>query len=568
MFSRMQSRTGLASFVVAVFLFLVYTSYAPDSTTLRGGSAYARAKAVLKGSTNKWPPSTFDSIAAETQPAFNSTEALDFWRSFGNFMYRGNLSFPGVRTSGNMPAWATFENVKQGEQAPNTLLVTEDELYELRDRHREALQTVDEMSDGLPFRRGTRGIAMTCNALDSSGIITTSLRMLRKVGSTLPVEIWFWRDQDIDEVMCKEVWAELGVTCHIVAHYLPQESDLGEHDKPLDVPQHFTMKIYSILFSSFEQVLFLDADLFPTMSPDSLFESEPFTSHGMILWPDYWANMASPQYLWITERTPIDRYQRASTESGAIVVNKRTHGATLLLSAYYNRWGPAYWYWLLDQGSNGHGDKETYLHAAEACNDPVYQVHTQPRRVGYRCEGQQMPIGSGQHHPEDDYAITRAGMHDQRSMLSDFPSPRVLFIHGNLPKLEAAMVLDFAPDGWLNLLRCNAGKGEAHRLFGPAEMARRVFGWDIERAIWDQMLWTACHHESRIIRWRDGVVWNTYHEDGSVTVNEGIPRPNVCVDFTKAYKDLYGETAEPDFSLPAHGTLKDRPWLPIAGSAS
>jgi alpha 1,2-mannosyltransferase len=522
----------------------------------------------LYSNTGDLPSSTFNSKATDAQPEWNSTEAMHFWRKFGNFMHRGQLSFPGVRTSGNMPAWATFENVRKGEATPNTLLTTEEELYELRDRHREAILAVEELGQSIPFRKGTRGIALTLNALDASAFMTVSLRMLRKVGSTLPVEIWFWRDMDVDEALCRETWAGLGATCHVMAHYLPQLGDFGPDDHPLDTPQHFSLKVYSMLFSSFEHVLFLDADLFPTMAPDSLFTTEPFKSHRMVLWPDYWANMASAQYFWVAERMPVDRYLRASTESGAILADKRTHGATLLLSAYYNRWGPAYYYWLLDQGANGHGDKETYLHAAEAVNEAVYQVHTQPRRVGYRCEKDHMPVASGQHHPTDDYLITLAGLHDERSMLGDAPPPRVLFIHANLPKLDPALVMDFAPDGWLNILRCNSGKGEPHRLFGPESMATRVFGWDVERAVWDQMHWTACTQEERIARWRDGVQWNTYHENGTHTVNPGVPRPNVCRDFSQAYKDLYGEEAIPDYSLPVPGTVKERPWMPIAGSAA
>jgi hypothetical protein len=59
-----------------------------------------------------------------------------------------------------------------------------------------------------------------------------------------------------------------------------------------------------------------DSDAFPVHDPDILFDSEPFNSTGLVLWPDFWYASESPAYFAISsqkavsERAPMHRVWR------------------------------------------------------------------------------------------------------------------------------------------------------------------------------------------------------------------------------------------------------------------
>ncbi|GMF05906.1 unnamed protein product [Ambrosiozyma monospora] len=136
----------------------------------------------------------------------------------------------------------------------------------------------------------------------------------------------------------------------------------------------------------------------------------------MITWPDFWRRTTSPLFYQITGQkigteqvrhlndfftdpkyyaidsdediifsTPY--HDRAgtlpdwTTESGEMLINKKLHFKTLLLSLYYNFDGPYGYYPLLSQGGAGEGDKETFVAAAHYYKLPYYQVYKMADRA-------------------------------------------------------------------------------------------------------------------------------------------------------------------------------------------
>ena len=63
-----------------------------------------------------------------------------------------------------------------------------------------------------------------------------------------------------------------------------------------------------------------------------------------------------------------------STESGQLIINKHTHGKTILLALYYNFYGPNLFYKLFSLGEQGEGDKDTFVAAAVVTRQDYYQV--------------------------------------------------------------------------------------------------------------------------------------------------------------------------------------------------
>ncbi|KAL8701268.1 MAG: hypothetical protein Q9224_000581 [Gallowayella concinna] len=199
-----------------------------------------------------------------------------------------------------------------------------------------------------------------------TGFGTTGLGMLREVGSKLPVELWVKDEKEENEQWCKEL-AKEGVACRRLSDYM--DTEMLEHG--------YQLKISTILFSSFEQVLFLDADNVPVKSLDGIFQSKSFTNTGVIMWPDYWKHSGAPLLPYIVGLSdgPSEMLREDQTaESGQLMWDKKRHWKALCLAAYYNYYGPQHYYTMISQGWAGWGDKDTFLLALQSLRENFYMV--------------------------------------------------------------------------------------------------------------------------------------------------------------------------------------------------
>ncbi|KAL8786361.1 MAG: hypothetical protein Q9213_002858 [Squamulea squamosa] len=199
-----------------------------------------------------------------------------------------------------------------------------------------------------------------------TGFATTGLGMLREVGSKLPVEIWVKDHEEENEQWCEEL-ANEGIACRRLSDYM--DTKLLEHG--------YQLKISSIFFSSFEQILFLDADNVPVRNPDGIFKSKAFTDTGVVLWPDYWTHTGSPQLPYVVGLSdgPSEMLRKDQTaESGQLMWDKRRHWKSLCLAAYYNYFGPQHYYTLISQGWAGWGDKDTFTIALQSLREDFHMV--------------------------------------------------------------------------------------------------------------------------------------------------------------------------------------------------
>ena len=471
----------------------------------------------------------FESSAPTTHLDPSSQEAQTYWNTFSYTLTQARPPFGNITLKHSL-GWLVYD-INEPHERFDIASLNGSDFEELKELHKTVVRDVRGLSQSLPFKRGTRGIVA---AVDNDGltILTTSLRMLRIAGSTLPVEIFLPK---YEQVPCEIIFPSLGARCVLLSDVLGERMTY-----PITV-RHFGWKTAAVLFSSFEQILYLDSDLFPVEDPDRLFLEEPFVSVGHVLWPDYWSSTASPKFYELAGITMPNMSTRASSESGAFLLNKATHAATALLTFYYNQYGHGYFYELLSQGANGFGDKDTWLAATQVFDLPFYQVHEPPTRMGYRCGKQEHPLASAQHHPGEDWFNIQHGIRrGDKSLLRDAPEPRVIFVHGNLPKYDASYILDWhAPKlEWTDMLRCDNNSGEPHRLWGPKEFTVRKFGWDAEKSVWDSMRWTACEHEFDYVMWWNG----TWHSK---------PQVNLCKRIVDWYNELLPtETYTTELSRP------------------
>ncbi|KAL1892007.1 mannosyltransferase [Sporothrix stenoceras] len=333
-------------------------------------------------------------------------------------------------------------------------------------------------------------------------ILAVSLRFLRRSGTTLPIEV-FVTESEYEQKVCEDVLPKLNAVCRVY----PKMVDSKGKEKKVE---GFQLKAFAMLFSSFDEVLYMDADNTAMQDVAPLFDSAPFRATGLVTWPDFWQTTVSPLYYDIASKnlelktTPPPIMGRPSTESGQILVDKTRHWKTLLLAAYYNYYGPPFYYRLLNQGGTGMGDKETFLPAAAVFGLPAYQVHTPVEKVGHRFEddstGSRVMI---QHDAGEDWEVTAT----LTNSLANSGSPpaneaewkalyrdvRPVFLHLSWPKWDPTNLLGHVSK-WSDMTMGIDGRPES-AFHHPPELAVRIKG--TERMLWEEARWVACLRDGK-----------------------------------------------------------------------
>ena len=197
-----------------------------------------------------------------------------------------NLPFMGPGT-GIEAKISPFATLPQGYNRWQDLIHLSDrDIRELRNAHGRFLAGISGLTSELPYKAGSKGIVTTASG-SFLPILVVSLQMLRRTGSDLPVEV-FLESMDVYEPdVCEVVLPTLGAQCFVLEQALDDIMDTVR-------PKRYQLKPFAILFSSFEDVLFLDADNIVLDRPEGMLSSEPFVSRGLVTWPDYVRSLPSP----------------------------------------------------------------------------------------------------------------------------------------------------------------------------------------------------------------------------------------------------------------------------------
>ncbi|KAH6658714.1 mannosyltransferase putative-domain-containing protein [Truncatella angustata] len=406
-----------------------------------------------------------------------------FWQRWSQLMYENRPEGNKIKISGN--AGTVPPKDANGFRQPYNDLVknTATEIEEMRRSHQRFLKELDASLDAIDHGifKG-RGVVMVGGG-EYFGPAIIGIQMLRRTGSTLPVEVFVPNDSEYEKEICEEYLPKLNAKCVVLSHFQPDNSQRAGDV----VIKHYQLKAPTLLLSSFAEVLLLDSDSIPLVDPDTtIFEAEPYRSNGLITWPDFWAATESPKFWDIAGLSGFpEDLPPTSSESGQLVINKKQHLSTLLLATYYNLFGLDFYYPLLSQGALGQGDKETFMAAAVALGTPYYRVKAPAVALGRHDGGKQKGTAIVQHLPLDDYASRQGG--------SDKIRPA--FLHANTPKMNAGHLVD---EG--DLVSVD-GKSRL-RLLGPKDEAERLFGYDVEDTLWDLLVQTGCELASSLHEWK------------------------------------------------------------------
>ena len=336
-----------------------------------------------------------------------------------------------------------------------------------------AFDQVNERAAGL--YKGTGIVTVAGGPYFAPAIV--GIRMLRKTNSTLPVQVFLHSQSEYEREVCEEVLPTLNAECFVIEDHLRKTNPFSVNT--------YQLKVLAMLFSSFEKILFLDSDCFPLSDPKELFTSEPFKSKGFLSWPDYWVATEDPSFYTIAGLATFPKGVPArSSETGQMMIDKSKHLSSLLLATYYNIFGPDFYYPIMSQGAAGMGDKETFLASVVVLRKPFYRTQEHVGTIGYVDPNGDFHGGAMvQYHPGDEWILLHGNSSDKERL--SFEKPRPFFLHANLPKMNVGHLLD---DNDIFL----EGTEQRIRLWGEKSSTIPMFGYDIEKTVWDEMRHMAC----------------------------------------------------------------------------
>ncbi|GAB7352535.1 hypothetical protein MBLNU459_g2927t1 [Dothideomycetes sp. NU459] len=235
----------------------------------------------------------------------------------------------------------------------------------------------DQMTLHAQMYNAGRGIVLS-GANHQAPYMLTAIAVYRKMGCNLPIEVMYLGEDDLSEEYREQMEAFPGVTTRNLKQMV---GNMGWNI------EGFASKAFSILMSSFREVLFIDADVLFFRNPELLFQEEGYRDTGALFFRDRVVYPAfKKKFLRQILPKPISHTAKQSRywngessemqESGVLVIDKWRHFVTMLLVARMN--GPD-----RSDGPNGekgvysffYGDKETFWLGFELAGDTDYHFY-------------------------------------------------------------------------------------------------------------------------------------------------------------------------------------------------
>ncbi|KAJ3300827.1 hypothetical protein HK104_000020 [Borealophlyctis nickersoniae] len=215
---------------------------------------------------------------------------------------------------------------------------------------------------------------------DSRGIVTTvsdaavrtvltSLRILRRHGCFLPVEVFHFNAELSDENRNK--LSQL----HNVAVRSIEDENLLRGAKPKEgALSNYHIKAAAIVSASFENVLFLDGDNYAVRDPTYLFDTPEYLGKGAIFWPDFWKTHTQSR-IWEIMQVPCTN--EWEMESGQMVISRSRAWNAVNLAWYMNDPASDFFWKMLWY------DKDTFRFAWKATKTPYHFIERWTAPAGF-----------------------------------------------------------------------------------------------------------------------------------------------------------------------------------------
>ena len=285
---------------------------------------------------------------------------------------------------------------------------------------------------------------------------------IRRVDHDISIELWFPEDELPN---CRQLarLAELQVSIRTF-------EDITSQTAKKHTLSGYAYKIVAMTFSSFEEVLLLDADNIVMRSPQHLFESDSYRQTGSLLWKDFWLQSRAPEASMLGAKSLPGNNTH---ESGQMLVNKKRAWKPLLLAYYMNSF-PGLFY-PLSVNFMGLGDKELFPLAAAYLGYEYGLVEKGPDHVGVM----------------SDRMVVYGNTMMQHDVLG---SP--IFLHANVGKWSSNVPVSFA--SYIRRWQVSALHGTE-----ITSVLRKVSEIDLEHWIYDTIsqLKATCLLKDEDVRW-------------------------------------------------------------------
>lgn len=151
-------------------------------------------------------------------------------------------------------------------------------------------------------------------------MVYAHIRLLRRMGCTLPIEVWRSRARDGSiSAAAVSAFSHLGAAVLDLDDVVPEVAFMREAMVPVRPGKKpYVLKHMALLSASCAECIFLDADNIPARDPTYLFEDESYKATGMLLWPDFWQLSGGPAPIRAIMGIPqnMDPPDARSVESG------------------------------------------------------------------------------------------------------------------------------------------------------------------------------------------------------------------------------------------------------------
>jgi ADP-heptose:LPS heptosyltransferase len=203
-----------------------------------------------------------------------------------------------------------------------------------------------------------RGVVICTGGVEYFTNAWICIRMLRRWGCRLPVELWHLGPDEMDGTM-RSLVQPFGAQCVDALEVCRQH--------PVRRLGGWELKAYAIRHSRFREVLLLDADNVPLVDLTFLFDTPEYRRTGASFWPDAPGDPI-PWRVW--EFCGISKPDNLTFETGQMVLDKARCWRALVLAQWYNEQSDFFYHHV-------YGDKETF-HLAFRKLDLPFSMPTSP----------------------------------------------------------------------------------------------------------------------------------------------------------------------------------------------
>lgn len=274
-----------------------------------------------------------------------------------------------------------------------------------------------EIRDGKPpvyptGRFSGRGIvlATTMNLIYFTQLYVSLRVLVHHCKTKLPIEVLYFVDEEPPASLLKHIATEFPTVRMINLFSIP---DFALYFNAKSI-KNFEIKSVSVMFCSFEEVLYLDSDNLPLADPAFVFDLPAYRATGALFWPDYCSMVSARPETFdlfgfpppITYPSFDDNATIASTKDcktaallgpeaqcGELLFNKRVAWRALMLAILISQNSKFFYkyFW---------GDKPTWAYAFNATNSPYTMSPYPPFGLAVGGKQNLCVHTIGQRHPE------------------------------------------------------------------------------------------------------------------------------------------------------------------------